>query len=184
MIESLENEMWKPVVGYENSHEVSNKGRLRSIPRDVASRGGITRWRGKLISARLDQDGYPRPTLQVNKKRYYKLLHRLVAMAYIPNPDNKSCVNHIDGNKLNNNVENLEWCTVSENNNHAFRTGLKNNEHSTGERCNWAKLKQWQVNEIRRDYDKKTCNQKILADRYGIRDNTVSLIINNKTWQK
>lgn len=72
-----------------------------------------------------DKDGYLIISLYKNKKQYNKKVHRLVAQSFIPNPDNKSCVNHINGRKDDNRVENLEWCTHKENTYHAFRTGLQ-----------------------------------------------------------
>lgn len=78
----------------------------------------------KSIKQYLQNSGYLKLTLRKNNKQYNKTVHRLVAEAFIPNPDNKLQVNHIDGDKQNNNVNNLEWCTKSENMKHAFKTGL------------------------------------------------------------
>ena len=98
----LNEEMWKPVVSYEGLYEVSNIGRIRNI-------------RGKLVKQSMTVSGYKRVTLRKNNIAKTKLAHRLVAEAFIPNPDNYNIVNHKDENKFNNNVENLEWCTQSYN---------------------------------------------------------------------
>ncbi len=109
------SEGWLPVLNYEGLYEVSNLGRVRPAkPRykDVP-----------ILKTRICR-GYERVTIYKNGKRKDFQVHRLVADAFIPNPDNKPQVNHIDGNKLNNVVENLEWVTRSENQLHAKRTGL------------------------------------------------------------
>lgn len=117
-------EAWKPVVGYETRYHVSNLGRVKSL-------GGVKRVCGNGVQA-----FSPRILKQSNAQGYKyvnlcngsckpKKIHRLVADAFIPNPLNKKCINHIDGNKSNNTVSNLEWCNHSENLNHAYKTGLR-----------------------------------------------------------
>ena len=96
-------EIWRPVVGYEGLYEVSNMGNVKSLD-----------WKGtgtERIMSPVNLNGYLRVLFNRNGKRKLKLVHRLVAEAFIPNPDNLPCVNHIDENKSNNHVENLEWCT-------------------------------------------------------------------------
>lgn len=115
------NEIWKAVPGYEGSFEVSDKGNFRSLNRLVPSRYGKPRnYPGKPLKVEEMQDGYKRIVLMKDavKKRY--MCHRLVAEAFIPNPDNLPYVNHIDGNRGNNCVENLEWCTQEQNEKHAI----------------------------------------------------------------
>ena len=106
----MTKEIWKPCVGFEGLYEVSNLGNVRSL--NYRNRIGFVH--NLFLSA--SKQGY----LTVHfKNREYKV-HRLVATAFIPNPENKRCVNHLDGNKQNNNVTNLEWCTHSENTRHKF----------------------------------------------------------------
>lgn len=123
---SLPSEVWKPIDGYEN-YQVSNMSRVRSFPRVSTDKMGRVRLDIGCILIPLDDNsgkGYKKYMLR-NKNGYRNILaHRLVAQAFIPNPDNKPFINHIDGNPSNNNVFNLEWCTAKENAQHAIRTGL------------------------------------------------------------
>lgn len=128
-------EIWKDVVGYEGLYQVSNLGRVRSLDRVVKSRNGFRTIKGHILSNCFD-GRYYHVTLTKGKRQSIKLVHRLVATAFIPNISNKETVNHKDGNKLNNFVfintdgsvnyekSNLEWCTFRENIKHAFVTGL------------------------------------------------------------
>jgi hypothetical protein len=114
------SEVWNPVVGYEERYMVSNFGQVKSLLRkDKRNRNTIPE---KILTPQLDYTGYCRVIFD-DHKRY--LVHRLVAIAFIPNPENKPQVNHKNGNKLDNVLTNLEWVTRSENSKHAFRTGLQ-----------------------------------------------------------
>lgn len=113
-------EQWKPIEEFGN-YEVSNFGNVRSL--NYGNTDKI-----KKIKPLMDTNGYLKVNLYKNKKLYRKLIHRLVATAFIPNLDNKPQVNHIDGNKQNNAVSNLEWCTRIENIQHSWETGLRNEE--------------------------------------------------------
>lgn len=107
-------EQWRDIKGYEGLYEVSSLGRVRSLPK----RGGHKN--PHVLSPNKCRE-YLFVTLCNNYKVKAKDIHRLVAEAFIPNPENKPQVNHIDGNKENNRVKNLEWVTVSENNLHRYR---------------------------------------------------------------
>ena len=123
-------EVWKPVPNYEGLYEVSNLGRVRSLDHFVSS--GIKHnkkviKKGKLLNPSFCR-GYKKITLSKDNKRVSKQVHRLVAQAFLLNKDNLPQVNHKDGNKLNNTVDNLEWCTCKENILHAFKNNLRTKE--------------------------------------------------------
>lgn len=109
----MPKEIWKPVKDFEELYEVSNLGRVRSLRRNI------------IMKTRIRDDGYVACTLSNERKVQGKLVHRLVAEAFIPNHKNKPEVNHIDGNKENNNVKNLQWVTPSENQMHSIMIGLR-----------------------------------------------------------
>ena len=111
-------EEWRPVVGYEGLYEVSNTGRVRSVDKYDSMNRFL---RGRILRLFTDGLGYLRAQLYSNSKRKSFLVHRLVAQAFIPNPDNLPQVNHRDENPGNNNVDNLEWCDRSYNNNYGTR---------------------------------------------------------------
>ena len=113
-----ESEVWKDVVGYEGLYKVSNKGNVYSVERIDSinrKRGGFT------LKPRNTRKGYFSVNLCKNGKQKNTLIHRIVAEAFIPNPNNFLEVNHLDENKTNNELSNLEWCDTSYNNNHGTR---------------------------------------------------------------
>ena len=113
-------ELWLPVAGYEGLYEVSNQGRVRSLPRNVKThRGkGYRVSPGRILSPASSGCGYVEVELSKDGIRKKLLIHRLVASAFIDNPDGFPQVNHKDENKMNNCVENLEWCTAKYNANY------------------------------------------------------------------
>jgi len=116
-------ELWKDIAGYENLYEVSSNGRVRSI---------VT---GRILKASKAHPIYELVTLYKVDKRQRFYVHRLVAQAFIPMIANKPHVNHIDGNHKNNRVDNLEWCTYKENNNHMFDIGANKSAHQVMLKC-------------------------------------------------
>ena len=107
-------EIWKDISGYEGLYQVSNLGRIKRIRNRTC----------KILKEQKKQSGYIGCTLSKNGiVKHYKV-HRLVAEAFIPNTEHKPQINHINGDKTDNNVNNLEWCTARENINHSFKAGL------------------------------------------------------------
>jgi len=171
-------ELWKDIKGFEGSYQVSNLGRIKSLSRTkIVKKVGfyITRERILKISP---NKLYSQVMLYRDSKRLYFLIHRLVAIAFMPNYGNKDEVNHIDGNKRNNSVCNLEWCTRSENQRHAFDNGLT--IMPSGESHYACKLSDRQIKEIRLKYLKKKTTMKMIAKAYGIAQSHVSNIVNLK----
>jgi hypothetical protein len=119
-------EIWKDIAGYEGLYQVSNLGRVKSQDRHITRRGAPAKIKGRILRIKHGKDEYERVTLCKNSKPESVFVHRLVAQAFIDNPQSKKTVNHINGNKHDNRVENLEWNTYAENNSHAAKNGLNN----------------------------------------------------------
>lgn len=164
----MTKEVWGEIEGYPN-HKISSLGRLKSF--------GVKK-EGVIINGFVDKDGYRRHFMRYKNKSKNKLAHRLVAETFIPNPENKTQVNHKDGNKLNNKVDNLEWCNCQENITHACKTGLRKNK---GEHNIKSKLKGYEVNQIKHALSSGV-KPKDLAKEYGVTRSTIYDIKNKKTW--
>ena len=166
-------EIWKPIEGYKGKYEVSNLGRIKSLC-----------WgRVKILKKHLSKHGYVVTYLSINTLVKTIKVHRLVAQAFIPNPDNKPCVNHIDSIRTNNNVNNLEWCTWKENTRHSSKKGRMLGPR--GEKSHKTKLTIKDVLDIRHQF-KTNKSRKItnkLALHYNISKSSAWQIINRKTWK-
>lgn len=131
-MENTHQEIWKDIAGLEGEYAVSNFGRVKRLKKE----GNIN---DCLLKLHQDKHGYVWVSLPRKNKFRTVLVHRLVAGMFIPNPMLYKEINHIDGNKTNNNVYNLEWCTRSQNVKHAFAMGLKSNkkgsEHARAKKC-------------------------------------------------
>ncbi len=114
--------IWKDIPGYEGLYQVSNRGDVKSLDR-ITTGNRRRRIKGKLLSKTFTSTGYYKVELCKDGKRKSLKVHRLVAIAFIKNPDCKPYINHIDCNPLNNCVENLEWCTPKENTAHSITSG-------------------------------------------------------------
>lgn len=111
--------IWESIKGYEGYYEASPVGHIRSLKRFIIKKNGIKQIvKGRILTP-FPKRGYLCASL-TNGKVKHILIHRLIAETFIPNPLNKPCVNHIDGNKQNNGIDNLEWCTYSENTIHSY----------------------------------------------------------------
>ena len=167
-------EDWKKIKGFEN-YKISSLGRIEVNLKFRKYRD----YQSKILNPSLDKDGYLRTALTKEGKKYMKPIHRLVALNFITNTNKKPCVNHKNGIKTDNRIENLEWCTVKENNIHAIIFGLSG--QLPGEKHHMSKLKEKEVLEIINNKD--NLSQWQLALVYNISQTQVSRIINKKTWK-
>ena len=117
-------EIWRPINGHNGDYEISSTGIVRSTERMIMTKNGIRMLKGKVLRSKINKEGYQQITLTKAGKSSTMYIHKLVANAFIPNPLNKLEINHINGIKSNNNIENLEWMTHSENIKHAYLHGL------------------------------------------------------------
>ena len=151
---------------------------------EVNRNGVVKSKHGNVLKPIEDQDGYYRVmfTFKIGDKKcsYYRFVHRLVAMAFISNTYDKPQVNHIDSDRKNNNVENLEWVTAKENVEHSIKYG-KNNPK--GENNSNAKLKQYQVDNIRKKWNTKKYKVNHLAKEYNVSWTLIKMIVTNKIWK-
>lgn len=173
-------EEWRDIKGYEDWYQISNFGRVRSLDREVVySNKKKYKYVGKILNPTLKKTGYYYVSLSKNNVRPKFDVHRLVAMAFLDNPNNYPCVNHIDGVKTNNNVSNLEWCTFSQNSIHADNAGLYTRTY--GEINGMSKLTKDKVLEIRELLSNGEKGIHI-AKKFNISISTVSMIKNKKLW--
>ena len=182
----MTEEIWKPVVGHEGLYEVSNLGRVRALERmrrGVSSHSGKEFFRripGKVLSPAPHSAGYLGLSLtKAGGKPVSHLIHRLVAEAFLPNPKELRCVNHIDANKKNNHVTNLEWCTFTENYRHAAALGLFPDVR--GSRKGSAKLQEDEVFVIKKMIQLGFSNKE-LAAIFKVSTAPISYIRNNQAW--
>lgn len=167
----LPREEWRDVVGYENLYKVSNFGRVKSFCERLQ----------RILSPCPNKKGYYMVHLHKDGRKKNFSIHTLVARAFIPNPENKLTVNHKNGDKTNNSVENLEWATQKENQNHAVRTGLQ----KPGPRGKRVILTEDQIREIRQicipgdDY----YGIASFARKFGVTNGVISDIVHGKTYK-
>lgn len=140
MIIDLKDENWYPIKGYEETHMISDKFRFKALSRSWYSGNGYKTYREKeeQLLEYSNAIGYSVVTLIKNGVVARKFVHRLIAIHFIPNPENKPFINHKNGIRNDNRIENLEWCTAQENSMHAIKTGLatikRRGDHSQAKR--------------------------------------------------
>ena len=179
-------EEWRSVKDYEDLYEVSNTGMIRRV--HYPTYRHKEKWY-KTISPTKNKEGYCRVTLSKNGIRINYSVHRLVAIAFIENIENKPCVNHIDGNKTNNSVENLEWCTTTENIRHAYNHGLNKYHpeylpHLCGEENPKHILTENDVIEIRALLKSGKYNQHEIGKMYGVSNYAICDIKRGRSWKE
>lgn len=171
------NDVWKDIPGYDG-YQATTDGRIRAIDR-VCSSG--KKRHGRVLKQKT-HDGYQ----YINFHRVPVAVHRLVALAFIPNPESKKCINHKDLNRANNNVDNLEWCTHSENAKHALAHGRlihlqRGHDFVRGEKNNNAKLSDELVRNLRSKIS-TWVEAKQYARNNGLSPSSVWRAITKKTW--
>lgn len=166
-LEDLPGELWKPIPGWQDYQE-SSYGRTKSFHNG----------KQRIVKPKVNNQGYLCIALWKNSKRKDYRVSRLVALCFIPNPDNKPQVNHIDGNKFNNHVSNLEWVTDAENKRHAVDIGLR----KSGQDHYKAKLTAEQVEFIRNNPDSLSGIE--LSKMFGVTKTTISKIQLGKVYKK
>lgn len=172
------DETWKAIILKDVTfpYEISNIGNVKSLEKRVNCRAYKKRiLPEKIIKNRLDGKGYPFVSLYSEGIEPLQIrVHQLVAISFIPNPENKPCVNHINGIRTDNRVENLEWCTYSENTINGIQRGTIKGITP--------KINREIAEQIRMLYSDKKYNQYELADMFGIGQVQISRIVLNKNW--
>lgn len=175
----MQKEIWKEVVGYEDYYLVSSIGNIKSKDREVFNgRGTFTR-KGKSIKLMVDKYGYNVVNLYGSFGVKTKKVHRLVADAFIENEQEKPQVNHINGVKSDNRVENLEWSSIKENITHAWDNGLMNPKR--GENHHYSKLSKLNVLDIKRLIN-SGLNDTDISNLYGVHRRSINDIRNKRSW--
>lgn len=166
-------EEWRPIPGYEGYYEVSNEGNVRSVDRIVIRKGRKTFLRSRPMKTCVGTDGYLHFMATKHSEKKKLAVHRCVTLAFIRNPQHKQTVNHKDGNKFNNTVENLEWATHSENLSHAYTNSLRGTtlgKHIQPNLIKTIPTRQELINELR----EADCNMSEIARNHGITSTAVA----------
>lgn len=171
-------EIWKDIPDYENFYQASNLGRIKSLSRIDAS--GHLR-KEKMIKLCIDSYGYYNTHLYKNTIAKNMKVHRAIALAFIPNPECKPQIHHKNFNKLDNNIENLEWVDSKTNINYSHKMGKVN--VVMGERHYAAKFDDNQIRNIREVYSHGNISPKELAKKFNVGGSNIYFIINKKTWK-
>lgn len=169
-LEDIEGEVWLPIHGWEGLYEISNMGRVKSFKRKIV----------KILKQEVQKYDYLQTQFIKLGITTRQKVHRVVAITFIPNPENKPQVNHINGIKHDNRVENLEWCTAHENMVHAFTIGLKRN--LSGVNSIRSNLSIENINEIFKLREENQTYSKIGA-KFNLTKGAIYRILKKKSWQ-
>lgn len=185
--EEIESEEWRDIPGYEGIYQVSNLGRVKSMARQRTNKLMGTHWRKeKLLSPGHSSKGYLHVTLYKGGNRTIFSVHNLVLSAFKEEPDfgeTRVEANHLDGDKTNNRLKNLEYTTPSENRLHSYHELGNIDLIARGEKSGNSKVTAEEVMEIRKLYESGEYLQKELGEMYGIHKATVGDIVRRETWK-
>ena len=175
-------EIWKDIPEYEGSYQVSSLCRFKSLSRGIVNNAVMTESKEFIMKKMKGSNGYYSIEFYKDNKRKRFLCHKLFAKSFMPNPKSKPFINHINGLKTDNTIDNLEWCTSSENNRHAFYTGLR--IMPSGEKNSQTKLNESKVLAIRRLYRLKPGTSKIkLAKKLNVTIGAIYGILKGRPWK-
>lgn len=164
-------ETWKDIPGYEGLYQITEGGKVRNLDRKVKIYSKTFIRKGRILKFHISCGGYYSLRLTGHDHHKCYFLHRLMAMTFIPNPNGYKVVNHIDCNKLNNAISNLEWCTTAQNNQHSYDNG-----RNPGSK----KISFKQVCEIRALRKHLKMPNRTLAAMYGAHEDYISMIVHNR----
>lgn len=163
----MDQEIWKDIEGYDHPYKVSSFGRVMGKS-------------GRVRAVLLDRDGYQRTMLKLNGTKKWRYVHRLVAISFLSNPENKGTVNHKDGIRNNNNISNLEWATQKENCLHGYRANGR--KPTIGIDSPHSKLTEDQVREIKLSLQ-RGLKPTPLSRKYKVCSSTIFKIKNGLMWK-
>lgn len=174
----IEGELWRPAVGFSDRYYVSNMGRVFTTSAHGKKNNPTIMKLAQDFDARRGRLGYMRTTLD----RTHIRVHRVVAATWVPNPENKPLVNHKNGNKADNRAANLEWCTSSENQLHAYDTGLE--KPMRGNENPKTKLTEAQVRRFKREWAMRPRlkSRKAYAEEFGVSEAAIKDIVRGRSW--
>lgn len=182
-------EIWKDIPGFEGYYQVSNLGNIKSLDRITPAKNrwgqdNPRRYKGKPLKPQCSKVGYYVVKLNMRKFSRSYFIHHLVMKSFIPNPDplRLSNINHKDGNKINNRLENLEWCTPEQNTRHGIKMGLTT-VPGKGTNNPRAQLVEKQVHQIRKLYKTGQYTYNQLGDMFGISKHAIADIVLKRNWQ-
>lgn len=180
----LDDEKWKPMFGYEEYCEASTLGRIKVLQRKVTDKNGkIKNVKEKILCLGYYSNGYEQFSISIDNKRHTGIVHRLIAKTFIPNPENYPVVNHKNGIRDDNRVENLEWCTQGYNRKHSFRELGEKPRNMSGEKNTNSALTEQDVIKIRKLHNVFNCSAIDTAKLYGVKPACISKIITGRTWK-
>lgn len=173
------NEIWYDLVEFNGFYVINHSGEVKS--KSTTSNRCGRKPSGRVLKTSITNVGYRTVGLSINGKQKRRSIHRLLAITFIPNPENKRCVNHIDCDRLNNDLSNLEWATYSENNSYAFKVGGQ--RKYIGEKHSQNILTEKDVLEIRKNYQKHKVTMPMLAKKYNVSRGAIQGVLLRKSWK-